>query len=135
MDLFASPDTTHCKLSYSLTEATLGTDALAHSWPRGLRKYAFTPVSLMAQTMCKIREDEEQVLLVDPYWPDRTWFPELMTAPSWPIPLRKDLLSSRPGYVPKVPTTPFRDQVVNLQALPLEEADPAIALLCPVCTL
>ncbi len=32
----------------------------------------------------------------------------------------------------KVPTTPFRDQVVNLQALPLEEADPALALLCPV---
>ncbi len=38
----------------------------------------------------------------------------------------------RPGYVPKVPTTPIRDQVVNLQALPLEEADPALALLCPV---
>ncbi len=27
-------------------------------------------------------------------------------------------LRPRPGYVPKVPTTPFRDQVVNLQALP-----------------
>ncbi len=40
-------------------------------------------------------------------------------------------LRSRPGYVPKVPTTPFRDQVVNLQALPPEEADPALALLCP----
>ncbi len=38
----------------------------------------------------------------------------------------------RPGYVPKVPTTPFRDQVVNLQILPSEEADPALALLCPV---
>ncbi len=37
-----------------------------------------------------------------------------------------------PGYVPKVPTTPFRNQVVNLQALPLEEADPALALICPV---
>ncbi len=37
-----------------------------------------------------------------------------------------------PGYMHKVPTTPFRDQVVNLQALPLEEADPALALLCPV---
>ncbi len=37
-----------------------------------------------------------------------------------------------PGYVPKVPTTPFRDQVVNLQALPSEEADPALALLCPM---
>ncbi|XP_051512683.1 uncharacterized protein LOC127417036 [Myxocyprinus asiaticus] len=42
------------------------------------------------------------------------------------------ILRPRPGYVPKVPTTPFRDQVVNLQALPQEEADPALALLCPV---
>ncbi len=41
-------------------------------------------------------------------------------------------LRPRPGYVPKVPTTPFSDQVVNLQALPPEEADPALALLCPV---
>ncbi len=42
------------------------------------------------------------------------------------------VLRPRPGYVPKVPTTPFGDQVVNLQALPQEEADPALALLCPV---
>ncbi len=42
------------------------------------------------------------------------------------------VLRPRPGYVPKVPTTPFRDQVLNLQALPSEEADPALALLCPV---
>ncbi len=28
------------------------------------------------------------------------------------------VLRPRPGYVPKVPTMPFRDQVVNLQALP-----------------
>ncbi len=42
------------------------------------------------------------------------------------------VLRPRPGYVPKVPTTPFRDQVVNLQALPSEEADPALELLCPV---
>ncbi len=41
VDLFASPDTFHCQLFYSLSEGTLGTDALAHSWPRGLRKYAF----------------------------------------------------------------------------------------------
>ncbi len=41
VDLFASPETTHCQWFYSLTEATLGTDALAHSWPQGLRKYAF----------------------------------------------------------------------------------------------
>ncbi len=100
VDLFASPDTFHCQLFYSLSEETLGTDALAHSWPRGLRKYAFPPVSLLAQILCKVREDEEQVLLVAPYWPNRTWFPELMllaTAPPWQIPLRRDLLSQRGG--------------------------------------
>ncbi len=100
VDLFASPETTHCQEFYSLTEATLGTDALAHSWPPGPAQICVPPVSLLAQTLCKIREDEEQVLLVAPYWPNRTWFPELMllaTAPPWPIPLRKDLVSQRRG--------------------------------------
>ncbi len=100
VDLFASLETSHCQLFYSLTDGTLGTDALAHSWPRGLRKYAFPPVSLLTQTLCKVREEEEQILLVAPYWPTRTWFPELMllvTAPPWQIPLRKDLLTQRRG--------------------------------------
>ncbi len=47
-------------------------------------------------------------------------------------PVQRVVLRPRPGYVPKVPTTPFSDQVVNLQALPSEEGDPALALLCPV---
>ncbi len=42
------------------------------------------------------------------------------------------VLRPRPHYVPKVPTTPFRDQVVCLQTLPPEEADPALALPCSV---
>ncbi len=94
VDLFASPESSHCQLYFSLTEGPLGTDALAHSWPRALRKYAFPPVSLLAQTLCKLREDEEQVLLVAPHWPTRTWFPELIslaTVPPWRIPLSKDL--------------------------------------------
>ncbi len=49
VDLFASPDTSHCQLFFSLSEGTLGTDALACSWPRGLRKYAFPPVSLLRE--------------------------------------------------------------------------------------
>ncbi|KAL0148546.1 hypothetical protein M9458_056093 [Cirrhinus mrigala] len=65
IDLFASPESAHCQLFYSLTEAPLGTDALAHRWPQGL-------TNLLAQTLCKIREDEEQVLLVAPYWPTQT---------------------------------------------------------------
>ncbi len=102
VDLFASPESSHCQLYFSLTEGPLGTDALAHSWPRALRKYAFPPVSLLAQTLCKLREDEEQVLLVAPHWPTRTWFPELIslaTAPPWRIPLRKDLLSQGLGTI------------------------------------
>ncbi len=49
VDLFAFPETTHCQWFYSLTEATLGTDALAHSWPRSLHKYAFP---LVVQVIC-----------------------------------------------------------------------------------
>ncbi|KAL0168459.1 hypothetical protein M9458_036681, partial [Cirrhinus mrigala] len=41
-------------------------------------------------------------------------------------------LRPRPGYVPKVPTTPFKDQVVTLQAVPSQEDDPNLSLLCPV---
>ncbi len=102
VDLFASPESSHCQLYFSLTEGPFGTDALAHSWPRALRKYAFPPVSLLAQTLCKLREDEEQVLLVAPHWPTRTWFPELIslaTAPPWRIPLRQDLLSQGLGTI------------------------------------
>ncbi|KAI2645307.1 Serine carboxypeptidase-like 26 [Labeo rohita] len=65
-------ESTHCKLWYSLTEAPLGIDALAHSWLRDLRKYAFPPVSLIAQTLCKVREDREQVFLVALFWPIKT---------------------------------------------------------------
>ncbi len=35
----------HRQLYFSLTEGPLSTDALAHSWPQDLRKYAFPPVA------------------------------------------------------------------------------------------
>ncbi len=120
MDLFASPESSHCQLYFSLTEGPLGTDALAHSWPRALRKYAFPPVSLLAQTLCKLREDEEQVLLVAPHWPTRTWFPELIslvTAPPWRIPLRKDFLSQGLGTMEPPCVAPGRD-AADLSGLP-----------------
>ncbi len=42
------------------------------------------------------------------------------------------VLRPRPGYVPEVPTTHFRDQVVTLQAIHFQEGDPDLSLLCPV---
>ncbi len=55
VDLFASYESSHCQLYFSLTEGPLGMDALAHSVPQALRKYVFPPVSLLAQILCKFR--------------------------------------------------------------------------------
>ncbi|KAL0179746.1 hypothetical protein M9458_025188, partial [Cirrhinus mrigala] len=51
---------------------------------RDLLKYAFPPVSLIAQTLCKVREDREQVLLVAPFWPNRTCISSSLAHPSDP---------------------------------------------------
>ncbi|KAL0165441.1 hypothetical protein M9458_041194, partial [Cirrhinus mrigala] len=45
-----------------------------------------SPLPLLAQTLCKIREDEEQVLLVAPYWP------------TWTCPSLEDPLEERPSF-------------------------------------
>ncbi|KAI2657508.1 Large structural phosphoprotein [Labeo rohita] len=63
-----------------------GTDVLAHSWPWGYASTPFPQVSLLAQTLRKIREDKEQVLLVAPFWLTQTWFvvlahPDLVCQP------------------------------------------------------
>ncbi|KAL0168793.1 hypothetical protein M9458_037015, partial [Cirrhinus mrigala] len=42
------------------------------------------------------------------------------------------ILKPRHGYVPKVPSTPFRAQVITLSALPSSEEDQELNLLCPV---
>ncbi len=55
VDMFASPETSHCQLFYSLTEGTLSTDALAHSWPRCLHKYVFPQVSLASSGSTRSR--------------------------------------------------------------------------------
>lgn len=46
-------------------------DALAHSRPWGMCKYEFLSVSLLAKILCKVREDEKQVLLVATLWPNQ----------------------------------------------------------------
>ncbi len=42
------------------------------------------------------------------------------------------VLKPRHGYIPKVLSTPFRAQVINLSALPPSEQDQGLNLLCPV---
>ncbi|KAI2654497.1 ORF V: Enzymatic polyprotein [Labeo rohita] len=284
VDLFASPESTHCQLWYGLSEAPLGIDALAHSWPKNRLKYAFppnlvlrpgapgispslahspeegpplsgeghnlapAPRSLEPPSMVPGRDQEDfrdlspSVVntllqarapstrrLYDLKWrifvnwcssrgedprrcgvesvlsflqggPGQAPFclntqgarrlnpPRPHLIPSWDLAvvlqgLQRDpfeplqsvevdalslktalltaltsvkrvgdlqalsvnnaclefgpadshvVLRPRPGYVPKVPTTPFRDQVVTLQAISSQEDDPNLTLLCPV---
>ncbi|KAL0168810.1 hypothetical protein M9458_037032, partial [Cirrhinus mrigala] len=70
IDLFASPESSHCQLFYSLSEAPLG-------WHTAGLRGPSTPFP---------QEDEEQVLLVAPYWPTRT------------CPSLEDPLEERPSF-------------------------------------
>ncbi|KAI2648848.1 ORF V: Enzymatic polyprotein [Labeo rohita] len=114
VDLFASPESTHCQLWYGLTEAPPRDRRTGTQLAKGPTQVCFSP-------LCKVREDEEQILLVAPFWPNRTWFSDLVllaSAPPWRIPLRKDLLSQgkgtiwhpRPRSLEPPPLVPGRDQ-------------------------
>ncbi|KAK7909311.1 hypothetical protein WMY93_013995 [Mugilogobius chulae] len=78
VDLYATRETTHCPLWFSLTDssAPLGQDALAHDWPRTLL-YAFPPLPLILLTLLRVHEERHKLLLVAPFWPARIWFPLL----------------------------------------------------------
>ena len=55
VDLFASRESTHCPLFFSLRndDPPMGWDALAHPWPRGLL-YAFPPFTYLHQTISPV---------------------------------------------------------------------------------
>ena len=102
-DLFASTETAHCKLWFSLESrgAPLGLDALSHEWPRGLL-YAFPPFPLIPHVLHRVAAGHCQVLLIAPRWPGRPWFPALLRlvhGQPWPLPVRADLLSQAGGQI------------------------------------
>lgn len=102
VDLFASRETSHCSLWFSLTHpAPLGLDAMVQTWPR-LRLYAFSPIVLLPGVLGRVQQDGISLLLVAPYWPARVWFSDiiaLLAGPPWQIPLRRDLLSQAGGTI------------------------------------
>ncbi|XP_032363307.1 uncharacterized protein LOC116675969 [Etheostoma spectabile] len=102
VDLFASQESTHCPLWFSLTPpAPLGLDAMVREWPR-LRLYAFPPVALLPGILERVRREGICLLLVAPFWPTRVWFSDLMALLDglpWRVPLRRDLLSQDGGRV------------------------------------
>ncbi len=103
VDLFASRANTHCPLFFSITDsnAPLGTDALAHTWPNMLL-YAFPPVEMILSVLERVRQQGLSLILVAPRWPAKSWYAEiisLLVVKPWQLPLRRDLLSQAGGEV------------------------------------
>lgn len=100
-DLFASRETAHCPLFFSILRDNppLGVDAMAHQWPKGLL-YAFPPFSLLHPLLQRIQVEEVDVILVAPYWPQMIWFSAiapLLWGQPWELPSRRDLLTQVQG--------------------------------------
>ncbi len=74
-------------------------DTLAHSWPWVLCKFALSPVSLLAQTLCKVSKDEEQVLGT----PDRAHFHQEGRGPPS---IERRVLCIQAGLLSHCPETP-----------------------------
>ena len=53
-------------------------DAMSVQWS-GLRLYAFPPFSMIPLVLEKIVKDGAEVALIAPYWPQRPWFPRLLS--------------------------------------------------------
>ena len=118
VDLFASRETTHCQMWFSLSYpcGPLGLDALSHEWPGGIF-YAFPPIPLIPLVLERIRQGSYRVLLVAPRRLARHWFPALLRlvhGQPWPLPVRADLLSQVGGGI-----WPPRPAVLQLWAWPL----------------
>ncbi|XDV44749.1 hypothetical protein PO909_012989 [Leuciscus waleckii] len=102
VDLFASRETSHCPLWFSLSyPASLGLDAMVQTWPRS-RLYAFPPIALLPGVLERVRRDGVSLLLVAPFWPARVWFADLVSlldGSPLEIPIRRDLLSQASGSI------------------------------------
>ncbi len=96
VDMFASRETSHCPLWFSLTHpAPLGPDVMVQTWPR-LFLYAFSPIVLLPGVLERVCRDRVLLLLIAPWWPGRVWFPDLISLldrPPMELPVRMDLLS------------------------------------------
>ncbi|XP_053195327.1 LOW QUALITY PROTEIN: uncharacterized protein LOC128379724 [Scomber japonicus] len=103
VDLFASRETTHCPLWYSIAgpTGTLGVDALAGQWPQDLL-YAFPPFLLIPAALARVGMMEARVLLVAPDWPHQPWMAtlqRLLAGTPWCLPVRPNMLSQAQGQL------------------------------------
>jgi hypothetical protein len=76
----------------------------------GLEAYAFPPLPLLERVLRKVELEKPRLILVAPFWPTLTWFPDLLRmAKEEPLPLdlgprdrlqpRSGILHGNPGFL------------------------------------
>ena len=79
----------------------LSIDALSMDWNR-IHAYAFPPFHLIPAVINKIRLSQCKIVLIAPLWPDRPWFPELLSLLVLPpvfLPVISNLLAQLKGRI------------------------------------
>ena len=69
-------------------------DALSLPWS-GLIAYAFPPFPILHKVIRKARLERPRLILITPWWPTQSWFPDLKSlshVPPLPLPRRRDML-------------------------------------------
>ena len=80
-------------------QKALSIDALSMSWNR-IHAYAFPPFHLIPALINKIRVSQCKIVLIAPFWPSRSWFPELLgllVSPPITLPVIPNLLEQLQG--------------------------------------
>ena len=82
--LFASSLSHRCSVYFApvLDPMAAGTDAMLQSWDL-LQKYAFPLFAMISQILTRVRASQSlSMTLIAPFWPQRSWFPELLGPPA-----------------------------------------------------
>ena len=82
-------------------QKALSKDALKMDWNR-IYAYAFPPFHLIPAVINKIRLSQCKIVLIAPLWPDRPWFPELLSllvSPPVSLPVIPNLLAQLKGRI------------------------------------
>ena len=121
LDLFATYHNAKLPMFVAPTPDTraLAMDALSISW-EGILAYAYPPIVILPLVLRKVQEEDVVLILIAPLWPNRSWFPWLLSLlVDCPIrlPQRTDLLSQGRSIVHPSPES-FRLHAFKLSRNP-----------------
>ena len=96
IDLFASTESAQLPRFVAWGESPMAEayDALTLHWKYEMA-YLFPPLPLIPRVLAKLRKSTGSFILVTPYWPARSWFPDLLQLPiqdARRLPLLSDLV-------------------------------------------